>query len=93
MKTANLEGGFVKQLRKTDQSYLLLQAKKMLKKIIFVAFFIFCQVCSNKICKDCSNTGNEVIDWSLNDLDQDDPKLIQILQEKYLTIRTSYYLL
>jgi hypothetical protein len=26
----------------------------------------------------------EVIDWSLNDLRQDDPKLIQILKEKYL---------
>jgi hypothetical protein len=26
----------------------------------------------------------EEIDWSLNDLSQDDPKLIQILKEKYL---------
>ncbi len=39
--------------------------------------------------KDCSisndnNIETEEIDWSLNDLSQDDPKLIQILKEKYL---------
>ena len=30
------------------------------------------------------NIETEEIDWSLNDLSQDDPKLIQILKEKYL---------
>jgi hypothetical protein len=38
--------------------------------------------------KDCSisndNIETEEIDWSLNDLSQDDPKLIQILKQKYL---------
>jgi len=31
-----------------------------------------------------SNIEIEEIDWSLNELSQDDPKLIQILKEKYL---------
>jgi hypothetical protein len=30
------------------------------------------------------NIETEDIDWSLNDLNQDDPKLIQILKDKYL---------
>jgi predicted Fe-S protein YdhL (DUF1289 family) len=41
-------------------------------------------VSSNTICEDCSNNENEIIDWSLNELNQEDPKLIKILQEKYL---------
>ena len=69
--------------KQTNQSNSLFQAKKMLKTKIF-GTFLFCQVLSNKICEDCSNRGNEVIDWSLNDLNQDDPKLTEILQEKYL---------
>ena len=45
------------------------------------------QLKNEKVClisNDDANIETEEIDWSLNDLSQDDPKLIQILKDKYL---------
>jgi hypothetical protein len=35
-------------------------------------------------CFSPQSLNDEIIDWSLNQLEQDDPKLVQILQENYL---------
>ena len=56
-------------------------SSKMLKFSVIILVHAFCQ---NAKCLECPKLKEEFLDPSLNLLSQEDPKLVEILKERYL---------